>query len=182
MPLPQLPFATQFAHAPSYANGALCLDDQYYGNTPFQMAQNPTYVTTNGDGLTAADAGHLSSRPSAHQGPDDGRVQAGDALQDRPPSRAHRDEQTPRKGADTSTQQAGAPIGEGDESVGRISENLQFDAGVQQLCDVCMSQTPMQVGSCQDVQRGYMAVSLSSCRSTTEQVCRHVFQHNPEIT
>jgi hypothetical protein len=132
MSLPQLPFATQFAHVPNPAYDALCVDGQYYDNTPFQMARNPTYVTKHSDGLTEADAGHLSSGPSANPGPDDGRVQAGDALQDRPPSRAHRDEQSARKGADSSTQRAGAPLGEGDESVGRISEHLQPEAGVQQ--------------------------------------------------
>jgi hypothetical protein len=139
VPVQQLPFATEFAGVPNQANDALCVDNQYYDSTPFQGAQQPTNVRKHGDGLTEGDAGRVSIGPAADPSADDGRSQTGDAvapadtmrhlnppgpafdaLQDRPPSSAHWDEHIAEKGADSSAQTAAAPVGEGNESVGRI--------------------------------------------------------------
>jgi hypothetical protein len=145
VPLQQLQFSTEYVDVPNHTDDALCVDDQYYDDTPFQIAEQPPQVRTDGDGRAEGSTGYFDVGPAANLVPDDGSSQSGDAvrqsdapgsasefLQDPSPGRARWVEQIAEKGADSLM--AAAPICEGDESVRRVSGCLQPQPSADQRC------------------------------------------------
>jgi hypothetical protein len=152
VPLQQLQFATEYVDVPNHKDDALCIDGQYYDDTPFQIAERPPQVITDGDGLAEGGTGYFGVGPASKPNPDDGRSQpedavsqlnppgsASDALQDHSPSKARWKEQIAERGADSFM--AGAPVGEGDESAPRVSGYLQPKPGVKQRCATHISKS-----------------------------------------
>jgi hypothetical protein len=145
VPLEQLQFSTEYVDVPHHTDDALCVDGQYYDDTPFQIAEQPLQVRADGYGLAEGSTGFCDVGPAATLVPDDGSSQSRDAvsqsnapgsasnaLQDPSPCRARWVEQIAEKGADSFM--AAAPICEGDESVRRVSGCLQPQPSADQRC------------------------------------------------